>query len=143
MTTGLDPKTLDKILSAISEFAERELPESRLIALDERDESPADTIHKMCSSDHSRNGLPVTTRARCRPRRTVASPAPASLPLSRIFAREAALKVATDGLRWVHAGRGADPDFQISVGLPGILAAQEGLIDDMGVAAGVLYGREG
>ncbi|MFI5040484.1 MAG: acyl-CoA dehydrogenase family protein [Acidimicrobiales bacterium] len=66
---------------------------------------------------------------------------PGLATLSRIFAREAALKVATDGLRWVHAGRGADPDFQISVGLPGILAAQAGLIDDMDAAAAVIYSR--
>lgn len=48
---GLDPETLDMILDSITEFARRELPESVLIALDERDEFPADVIHKMGSSE--------------------------------------------------------------------------------------------
>jgi alkylation response protein AidB-like acyl-CoA dehydrogenase len=48
---GVDGDTLDLILDSITEFAHRELPESTLIALDERDEFPADVIHKMCSSE--------------------------------------------------------------------------------------------
>jgi len=65
--------------------------------------------------------------------------------LSRIFAREAALKVAQDGLRWVYgaggAADGAATAFEISLGLPAIYRAQAGLIADMDLIADVLYGR--
>jgi alkylation response protein AidB-like acyl-CoA dehydrogenase len=66
--------------------------------------------------------------------------------LSRVFAREAALKVAEEGLRWV-AGAGAVSDaemaaFETSLGLPAIHRAQAGLISDMDYIRDVLYGRE-
>jgi len=65
--------------------------------------------------------------------------------LSRIFAREAALKVAEDGLRWViGAGGISDAEmagFETSLGLPAIHRAQSGLISDMDYIADVLYGR--
>jgi acyl-CoA dehydrogenase len=61
--------------------------------------------------------------------------------MSRVFARDAALRVACDGLRWV-AGAGGD-----SAGggtwLAAACAAQEGLITDMDQVADVLYGRSG
>jgi alkylation response protein AidB-like acyl-CoA dehydrogenase len=69
--------------------------------------------------------------------------------LSRIFAREAALKVAEQGLRWVT---GAEPDgqpvseaemtpFETALGLCAIHRAQAGLISDMDYISDVLYGR--
>jgi hypothetical protein len=64
--------------------------------------------------------------------------------VSRVFNREAALEVATSGLRWVL---GADPQagdaaaFASTVGLPAIQAAQSGLIADMDLVADALYGR--
>jgi alkylation response protein AidB-like acyl-CoA dehydrogenase len=65
--------------------------------------------------------------------------------ISRIFAREAALKVAEDGLRWVvGAGGVSDAEiaaFEASLGLPAIHRAQTGLISDMDYVADVLYGR--
>jgi len=65
--------------------------------------------------------------------------------LSRIFAREAALKVAEDGLRWVSgAGGVGEADmlaFETSLGLPAIHRAQVGLISDMDFVADVLYDR--
>ena len=65
--------------------------------------------------------------------------------LSRIFAREAALKVAEDGLRWVSgAGGASDADmsaFETSLGLLAIHRAQSGLISDMDLIADVVYGR--
>jgi alkylation response protein AidB-like acyl-CoA dehydrogenase len=65
--------------------------------------------------------------------------------LSRIFARDAALKVAEDGLRWViGAGGISDAEiagFETSLGLPAIHRAQSGLISDMDYIADVLYGR--
>jgi len=65
--------------------------------------------------------------------------------LGRIFAREAARKVAEDGLRWV-IGAGGVSDVEISgleasLGLPAIHRAQAGLISDMDYVADVLYGR--
>ncbi|HEY2017049.1 MAG TPA: acyl-CoA dehydrogenase family protein [Bryobacteraceae bacterium] len=65
--------------------------------------------------------------------------------ISRIFAREAALKVGQEGLRWVVGARGvADADmaaFEASLGLPAIHRAQAGLISDMDYIGDVLYGR--
>ena len=65
--------------------------------------------------------------------------------LSRIFARDAALKVAEDGLRWVVGAGGISdaemPGFETSLGLPAIHRAQSGLISDLDYVADVLYGR--
>jgi len=65
--------------------------------------------------------------------------------VSRIFAREAALKVAEDGLRWVIGAGGVNDgelaEFHTSLGLPAIHRAQLGLISDMDYVSDVLYGR--
>jgi alkylation response protein AidB-like acyl-CoA dehydrogenase len=65
--------------------------------------------------------------------------------LGRIFAREAALKVAEEGLRWVAGSGGVSPAdmaaFETSLGLPAIHRAQVGLISDMDYIADVLYNR--
>ena len=65
--------------------------------------------------------------------------------VSRIFAREAALKVAEDGLRWViGAGGVSDAElatFETALGLPAIHRAQAGLISDMDYVADTLYSR--
>lgn len=55
--------------------------------------------------------------------------------LARIFARDAALKVATDGLRWAIGAGQTDPNLAGSLNLPGIYAAQAGLIEDMDFAS--------
>jgi alkylation response protein AidB-like acyl-CoA dehydrogenase len=71
--------------------------------------------------------------------------APAQAAISRIFAREAALKVAQDGLRWVTGGGGVSeadlPAFELALGLPAIRRSQVGLLADMDYVADVLYGR--
>jgi len=72
--------------------------------------------------------------------------APAALAtLSRVFAREAALKVSGEGARWVvGAGGVSAPEiagFTQSLNLPALLAEQAGAIDDMDRAADALYGR--
>ncbi|MBK8045946.1 MAG: acyl-CoA dehydrogenase family protein [Anaerolineales bacterium] len=54
--------------------------------------------------------------------------------MSRIHARDAALKIATDGLRWTIGGGQTDPDLASSLNLPAIYAAQAGLLEDMDVA---------
>jgi alkylation response protein AidB-like acyl-CoA dehydrogenase len=65
--------------------------------------------------------------------------------ISRVFARDAALKVAEEGLRWViGAGGVSDTEiagFETSLGLPAIHRAQSSLISDMDYIADVLYGR--
>jgi alkylation response protein AidB-like acyl-CoA dehydrogenase len=65
--------------------------------------------------------------------------------IARIFAREAALKVAEDGLRWVTgAGGVSDAEmaaFETSLGLSAVHRAQAGLISDMDELSDVLYGR--
>ena len=71
--------------------------------------------------------------------------APALAAVSRTFAREAALRVAEEGLRWV-SGAGAVSDsemsaFETNLGLPAIHRAQAGLISDMDFIADVLYAR--
>ena len=71
---------------------------------------------------------------------------PAALAaISRIFSRDAALKVAGDGVRWV-AGAGAVnngdlADFEARLALPAIHRSQAGLIADMDFVADVLYSR--
>ena len=65
--------------------------------------------------------------------------------LSRIFAREAALKTAEEGSRWV-IGAGGVPEaemaaFEVAVGLPAVRRAQAGLLADMDAVADVLYQR--
>jgi len=65
--------------------------------------------------------------------------------LSRIFAREASMKVAADGARWITGTSGtqgsdaADVDKKLSVAA--IQRAQAGLIQDMDYVADVLYHR--
>ena len=65
--------------------------------------------------------------------------------ISRIFAREAALKVAEEGLRWVTGAGGiSDAEmaaFEAALGLPAIHRAQASLIADMDYVADVLYSR--
>jgi alkylation response protein AidB-like acyl-CoA dehydrogenase len=64
--------------------------------------------------------------------------------VSRVFSREAALEVATSGLRWAvgaDSGPGDAAEVAGSLGLPAILAAQSGLLADMDRVADALYGR--
>ncbi|HTP20999.1 MAG TPA: acyl-CoA dehydrogenase family protein [Solirubrobacteraceae bacterium] len=48
---GLDVETLNLALKSINDFAERELPDARLIELDERDECPEDVVRMMSAPD--------------------------------------------------------------------------------------------
>jgi alkylation response protein AidB-like acyl-CoA dehydrogenase len=63
---------------------------------------------------------------------------PTRQAMSRIHARDAALKVATDGLRWAIGVGQSDPNLADSLNLPGIYQAQAGLIADMDVVAEAL-----
>jgi alkylation response protein AidB-like acyl-CoA dehydrogenase len=63
--------------------------------------------------------------------------------LSRIFAREAAMKVGGEGIRWITAiASGAEAaELEQTLNLPAIHRAQGGLMADMDLAADILYGR--
>ncbi len=65
--------------------------------------------------------------------------------LARIFARQAALKVAEEGLQWVCGSGGvSDSDvaaFEAALGSPAIHRAQAGLVSDMDYIADVIYNR--
>ncbi len=65
--------------------------------------------------------------------------------LSRVFAREAAMKVGSEGMRWIAgtwngAGQEAE-DLEKKLNISAIYRAQAGLIQDMDHAADILYGR--
>ncbi|NOK60281.1 MAG: acyl-CoA dehydrogenase [Chloroflexi bacterium AL-W] len=55
--------------------------------------------------------------------------------LARIFARDAAYKVATEGLRWAVGAGQTDPNLANSLNLPAIYQAQTGQIADMDFAS--------
>ena len=50
-TTGLDLESLEFTIESITEFARRELPDSLLIDLDERDEFPEAIVRRMCGEE--------------------------------------------------------------------------------------------
>ncbi|MFQ5511956.1 MAG: acyl-CoA dehydrogenase family protein [Candidatus Krumholzibacteriia bacterium] len=50
MSAGLDKEALDLTIEAIKEFAERELPQDKLLELDKRDEFPEDVVRAMCGA---------------------------------------------------------------------------------------------
>ena len=66
--------------------------------------------------------------------------------LSRIFARDAAMKVAEEGMRWVCGADGVSAGdiaaFEQAVNLTAILRAQAGLMGDMDFVGDVLYERD-
>jgi alkylation response protein AidB-like acyl-CoA dehydrogenase len=65
--------------------------------------------------------------------------------LARVFARDAAQRVASGGLRLIWgAGAAADPgleELEDALGLHDIAAAEAGGLDDLNAAADVVYGR--
>ncbi|HLZ37304.1 MAG TPA: acyl-CoA dehydrogenase family protein [Mycobacteriales bacterium] len=71
-------------------------------------------------------------------------PPPALAAISRVFARDAALKAAEEGLRWVRGAADATTNlgpFEAALRLDDVRAAQAGLIADMDYVADVLYDR--
>ncbi len=63
---------------------------------------------------------------------------PTRQAMARIHAREAALKVAAEGLHWAIGAGQTDPNLAGSLNLPAIYQAQVGLIDDMDLVAAKL-----
>jgi alkylation response protein AidB-like acyl-CoA dehydrogenase len=69
--------------------------------------------------------------------------APAVAMVSRIYGREAALRVAQDGLRWAAGAGGDAAALARGLKLEQIYGTQSGLLADMDQLADVLYGRSG
>jgi alkylation response protein AidB-like acyl-CoA dehydrogenase len=69
--------------------------------------------------------------------------APALAAISRVFARDAALKVAEEGLRWVAGAASDAAALASALPMDAVRAAQSGLLDDMNTVADVLYQRTG
>jgi alkylation response protein AidB-like acyl-CoA dehydrogenase len=74
-------------------------------------------------------------RAATQPTRATALDEATLAALARVHAREAALKVACDGVRWAQAAGQTDPSLFEALEVPAALAAQAGLLDDMEQAA--------
>ncbi|RPI31708.1 MAG: acyl-CoA dehydrogenase [Chloroflexota bacterium] len=70
-----------------------------------------------------------------KPTEAICLDVPTRQALARIFAREAALKVAVDGLRWTVGAGQTFPGLPDLLNLPAIYQAQEGLVADMDFAA--------
>ena len=68
------------------------------------------------------------------PTEAISLSVPARQTLARIYGRQAALKVATDGLQWAIGGGQTNPNLAGSINLPGIYQAQDGMIADMDLA---------
>ncbi len=68
------------------------------------------------------------------PTEAIALDIPTRQALARIHARDAALKVAVDGLRWTMGAGQSDPDLANKLNLPAIYQAQNGLVQDMDYA---------
>ncbi len=70
-------------------------------------------------------------------------PAEALAVAARIYAREVAQAVASEGIRWAVGADGVPaaevPAFSATLGVPAIQAAQAGLVEDMDVMARHLY----
>jgi alkylation response protein AidB-like acyl-CoA dehydrogenase len=66
--------------------------------------------------------------------------------MARVYAREAAMKVATDGTRWVRGGSGVSEEqldrLEAGIDMAAINRAQGGLLDDLDTVADALYGRQ-
>jgi alkylation response protein AidB-like acyl-CoA dehydrogenase len=69
--------------------------------------------------------------------------APAFAAMSRVFAREAAMKVGQDGLRWIMSARETDEEtmrsFIRNLGLDSVYEAQQGLLADMDLVRDAVY----
>jgi alkylation response protein AidB-like acyl-CoA dehydrogenase len=73
-----------------------------------------------------------------KPTRAIALGVPARQALSRICARQAALKVGTDAIHWLVGAGQTDPNLAGALNLAAIYAAQTGLVADMDLAAAQL-----
>ncbi len=70
-------------------------------------------------------------RAACKPTRASGLEPQTLQAMARVHAREAALKVACEGLRWAVGAGQSDPNLARVLNLEGAIAAQAGLVEDM------------
>jgi len=77
-------------------------------------------------------------RAARAPSQASALPADALAAMARVYARDAAIKVAADGLRWATGAGQTDPELPARLRLPAIYAAQAGQMEDMNAVAAAL-----
>ncbi len=77
-------------------------------------------------------------RAATAPTTAIPLPPATIAAMSRVFAREAAARVAFEGARWAVAAGQTDPEFLRSIDFSQVLAGQAGGIEDMDVIAGSL-----
>lgn len=77
-------------------------------------------------------------RVTAKPTEAIPLDVPTRQTLARIYGRQAALKVAADGLQWAIGAGQSDPNLANSLNLPAIYQAQAGLIADMDCAAEAL-----
>jgi alkylation response protein AidB-like acyl-CoA dehydrogenase len=84
----------------------------------------------------------ASAEGRLNPKAQTRFGADALAAMSRVFAREASMKVAADGLRWVGGASGAAAgELEKKLGASAIYRAQAGVLQDMDYVADVLYGR--
>lgn len=69
------------------------------------------------------------------PTEAISLDVPTRQAMARIHAREAALKVAVDGLRWTVGAGQTDASLAESLNLPSIYQSQDGLVSDMDIVA--------
>lgn len=75
-----------------------------------------------------------TERVVQKPTQAISLDIPTRQALSRIYARESALKIGVEGLRWAIAAGQTDANLPESLNLPSIYHAQAGLLADMDCA---------
>ena len=79
---------------------------------------------------------------RLSPKAQIRFGAEALAAMSRVFAREASMKVTAEGLRWIGGASGPGTgELEKKLGASAIFRAQTGALQDMDYVADILYGR--
>ncbi|MEW5987407.1 MAG: acyl-CoA dehydrogenase family protein [Chloroflexota bacterium] len=84
---------------------------------------------------HAEAAAVFAERVANKPTEAINLDVPTRQTLARIYAREVALKVAAEGLRWAVGAGQSDPHLAASLDLPAIYQCQAGLMADMDLAA--------
>lgn len=84
---------------------------------------------------HTEGAAIFAERVASKPTEAIPLDVPTRQALSRIYARDVAIKVANDGLRWLIGAGQSDPNLANTLNLPAIFAAQKDQIADMDLAA--------
>jgi alkylation response protein AidB-like acyl-CoA dehydrogenase len=84
---------------------------------------------------HVETAAIFSERATTAPTQAIALEAPVFEALARVHARDAALRVASDGLRWANGAGQTDARLADALGLEAAFAAQTGQVEDMDLLA--------